>query len=95
MVKPPSAVGEGPVAGQALVVERGEDRVERMLNRPEVSAGRPGADGGALDQRDPRAAIGEDGGRGAADDPSADDDDLGSHEPSIATSPRRLPSAAG
>ena len=77
------AVGKRPVAGQALVVERGEHRIERMLNGSEVPAGRPGPDGGALDQRDPRAAIGEDGGCSAADDPSADDDDLGSHSPSI------------
>ena len=88
------AVGQGSVASQTLVVQRREHRVERMLNRPKVSAGRAGADGAALDERDPRAAIGEDGCRRAADDSSADDHDLASHSPNIATRICRIPRQA-
>ena len=66
------------------MIERRECRIEWVLDRAEIAAGGAGTDRRALDEGDPRAAIGEDGGRRAADDPSTDDDDLGSHPRSIA-----------
>ena len=71
--------GQATVSVQAVVVEGGQDGVERVLNHAQVAAGGAGADGGGLEERDAEAALGEHGGRRAADDPGPDDGDLGQH----------------
>ena len=68
---------ERAVAGEALGVEASEDRVERMLDRAEVAAGRAGPDGRLLDEDDGRAPVGHDRRCRGADDAPADDDDVG------------------
>jgi hypothetical protein len=50
-----------------------------VLDGAEVATRRSCPDGGALHEDDLRPPIGEDGGCGAADDPSTDDDDLAPH----------------
>jgi hypothetical protein len=44
-----------------------------MLDRPRVAAGRRPGQLVALEQLDPGARLGEEGGRRAADDPASDD----------------------
>ena len=73
----PGDAGEGAVPREALDVERGQDRVEWVLDRPEVAAGGTGTDRRPLDEDDGRATVGHDRRRGAADDAAADDDHVG------------------
>src|SRR5918999_9372 len=63
------------VVAQRLLVELGEHRVERVLDRPGVAAGRGARKLPALEQLDPGARLGEEGRRCAPDDPAADDRD--------------------
>ena len=69
-------IGEGAVAGQALVVQRREDRIERVLDGAQVASRGAGADLAALDEDDPRSAVGHDRRGRAADDAATDDDDV-------------------
>ena len=68
--------GQVPVEVDGLAIERREDRVERMLDDAGIRARGARGESLALDDRDPRAAIGEERRRSRADDPAADDDDI-------------------
>ena len=57
---------------QRLRVEPGQRRVERVLHHPGVAPGRAGGDRLALVEPHARAALGEERGQRAADDPAAD-----------------------
>ena len=71
-----SHIGQGPVSAQALVIQRSQHRVERVLDGAQVASGRARSDGAALDQHDPRASISHDRRSGAADDPASNDDNV-------------------
>jgi hypothetical protein len=65
-----------PVGCEGRVVQLGEDRVEGMLDGPQVASRRAGADRGRLEDRHRGTALGEMDRRGTADDPGADDGDI-------------------
>ncbi len=64
------------VLGDRRAIEPGEDHVEGMLDDARIPPRRPCCDRDPLVQADAGSGLGEEGRRGAPDDPAADDGDV-------------------